>query len=84
MQPCLIYLHVISLVAGKESKQPEHGTKEMMQRCLIYLHVISLVASRARTSTSFELSTPTRRSFNARSRAGLSMKPCATKEMTCR
>ena len=34
-QPCLIYLHAISLVA--------HGTTEMMQPCLLHLHTISLV-----------------------------------------
>ena len=38
-QPCLICLHVLSLVVWCQSS----GTKEMMQPCLIHRHVISLV-----------------------------------------
>ena len=45
MQPCLIYLHVISLAAALPQRRLHTGpTKEMVQPCLIYLHVISLVA----------------------------------------
>ena len=36
MQPCLIHLHVVSLVL----LHPSSSTKEMMQPCLIHLHVI--------------------------------------------
>ena len=45
MQPCRLYLHVISLVAPLENESlVGPGTKEMMQPCLVYLHLISLVA----------------------------------------
>ena len=40
MQPCLIHLHVVSLVL----LHPSSSTKEMMRPCLIHLRIISLVA----------------------------------------
>ena len=50
MQPCLICLHAISVVAPRRRPPPVPflaALKEMMQPCQICLHIISLVARRA-------------------------------------
>ena len=42
-QPCLIYLHGISLVGRGRLHRNRFGTQEMKQPCLLYLHVTTLV-----------------------------------------
>ena len=60
VQPCLTYLHLISLVAQAVARltSVSIGLKEMMQPCLTYLHLISLVAQAVARLTSVSIEMP--------------------------